>query len=547
MSRLVDEIVRIGNRSDRGLVTGPPTGMTRRSWREVHHWARRLSGGLALLGVGAGDAVAVLAENPAEIAAVVQASWMRRACVTMLHQPMPRGDLAAWAEDTARVVSMVGARVVVLGAPFESMAPILSELDIAFRFVSELESAEEIEPIDAAESDVALLQLTSGSTGMPKAVAITHSNLDFNCRSMEFATGADVAVDVMVSWLPLFHDMGMVGFLISPMLGGLEAVCVTPRDFLRDPLLWPRLITQHRGTMTAAPNFAYGVLARRLAAAADGAFDLSSLRFALSGAEPIDPVTVAAFVDAGSRFGMQPSALVAAYGMAEATLGISFSATDAPIALDAVDDDVFHRAAHAAPHENGAGGRSFVLLGRPVPGIEVRVVDGSGCLLPARMVGEFEIRGRQVTGHYVTPDGPRPAVDRDGWLATGDLGYLTETGELVVCDRKKDVIVVSGRNLYPVDIERAAATVDGVRCAAAIRLEAATPRENFCIAVESSAPSDLAEATRIRSAVAAQVFDATGVSPQRVVVLQVGALPKTPSGKLRRAESRRLVATEPAR
>ena len=240
----------------------------------------------------------------------------------MLHQPTPRTDLAIWAKETVGVLTMIDAKIVLLGAPFEALAGVLAQHGIPCGLLTDLDGGPVTPDADVSgEDDTALLQLTSGSTAEPKAVRITHRNLHANIGAMVQAARLDTGRDVMVSWLPLFHDMGMVGFLTVPMTVGIELVSVTPTDFLGRPLLWAELISRYSGTVTAAPNFAYAVLARQLARAADGSMDLSPLRFALNGAEPVDPAAVTAFTTAGARFGLRPESVVCAYGMAETALG----------------------------------------------------------------------------------------------------------------------------------------------------------------------------------------------------------------------------------
>ncbi|WP_170999158.1 AMP-binding protein, partial [Veillonella tobetsuensis] len=222
-----------------------------------------------------------------EIAPTAQALWMRGASLTMLHQPTPRTDLAVWAEDTMTVIGMIEAKAVIVSEPFLVAIPILEQKGMQVLTVADLLASDPIGPIEVGEDDLALMQLTSGSTGSPKAVQITHRNIYSNADAMFVGAQYDVDKDVMVSWLPCFHDMGMVGFLTIPMFFGAELVKVTPMDFLRDTLLWAKLIDEYQGTMTAAPNFAYALLAKRLRRQAKpGDFELSTLRFALSGAEP---------------------------------------------------------------------------------------------------------------------------------------------------------------------------------------------------------------------------------------------------------------------
>ncbi|WP_372494076.1 MULTISPECIES: fatty acyl-AMP ligase [Nocardia] len=505
--------------------TGDPAAPTRRTWGEVHAQARRIAGGLIRAGLRPGGAVAVLAGAPAEIAPVVQGSWLAGGAVTMLHQPTPRTDLAAWAADTRRALAVIDARLVVLGAPFGEVAANPAVLQADCVTVEQLAAGPDTAPVDTRDDDLAFLQLTSGSTGAPKAVAVSYANMYANIRAMEFASLINTRRDVMISWLPLFHDMGMMGFLVAPMFLGVELISITPADFLADPLLWARLIGEHRATMSAAPDFAYGLLARKLERAADGAYDLSSLRFALDGAEPIDPAVLQRFLAAGARFGLRREAIVPAYGMAEATLAVSFTRPGVGPAIDA----------------NG-----HVRLGPPLPGIEVRVRTAAGALAGPGEVGELEVRGESIIRRYRTTDGFVDAVDGSGWLATGDLGYLHPDRQIVVCGRKKEMLIVSGRNLYPVDIERLAAGVDGVRPgnAVAVRTRAPGAGEGFAVIVESPVGEDADERTRIAREVAHRVQAGLGVGPRRVEVVAPGRIPKTPSGKPRRLAAAALLPDE---
>ena len=543
MSRFTDKMFHNAMTSSKGMVTGEPLEPVRHTWREVHERARCIAGGLAAAGVGPGDAVGVLAGAPVEIAPTAQGLWMRGASITMLHQPTPRTDLAHWAEDTTNVIDMIEAKAVVISDPFLAAAPVLAERGVTVLTVAELLAAEPADPVETGEDDVALMQLTSGSTGSPKAVVITHRNIHSNAEAMFIGAEYDVEKDVMVSWLPCFHDMGMVGFLTIPMYFGVELVKVTPMDFLRDTLLWAKLIDKYKGTMTAAPNFAYALFAKRLRRQAkQGEFDLSTLRFALSGAEPVEPADVEDLLDAGKPFGLQPGAILPAYGMAETTLAVSFSECGAGLVVDEVDADLLAALRRAVPASKG-NVRRLATLGPLLQDLEARIVDEDGNVLPARGVGVIELRGESLTPGYLTMGGFVAAQDENGWYDTGDLGYLTEQGHVVVCGRVKDVIIMAGRNIYPTDIERAAGRVEGVRpgCAVAVRLDAGHSRETFAVAVESNAAEDPAECRRIEQQVAHEVVGEVGVRPRNVVVLGPGTIPKTPSGKLRRSTSVMLV------
>ncbi len=524
----------------RGLTTGEPAEPRRRTWGQVHAEAREFAGALrdGEPPVRPGDAIAVLAADPALVAPAVQAVWLAGGSVTMLHQPTPRTDLGRWAADTLRVLDMIDARLVLLGPPFDEVAPVLDDHAVAYRRLAELGGGEPLsEPVPAAADTTALLQLTSGSTAEPKAVRITHGNLHANMLAMVEAARLRPEEDVLVSWLPLFHDMGMVGCLTVPMATGLETVKVTPADFLAAPTLWMELVSTHGATVTAAPNFAYAITGRRLSSLDDGALDLSTLRFALNGAEPIDPKAVATFTEAGARFGLDPSCVVCGFGMAEATLAVSFADLDNGLEVDTVDAEALEHRRVALPADPGSPStRQFPLLGRGLPGIEVSAVGDDGTVLAEREVGELRIRGAAVTPGYLTVNGPLAAQDDEGWLLTGDEGYLAD-GRVVICGRRKDVIIMGGRNLYPVDVERAADEVDGVRAgnAVAVRIEAGSRRETFAVIVESRSSGDEQVEHDLRKNVAAKILDAVGARPSSVVVVAPGSLPKTPSGKLQRS------------
>lgn len=543
MSKFIETMLNAADSSTRALVTGDPDSPIRTTWGEIHQRARRVAGGLAALRVGPGDRVGVLAGAPVEVAPIAQGVWLRGACLTMLHQPTPRTDLQAWVHDTLTVITMIDATVVIVSDPFMAVLDVLTEHGVAVVTIAELLGAAPANVVDSGEDDLALLQLTSGSTDCPKAVTITHANVIANAEAMFVGAQYDLDTDVIVSWLPLFHDMGMTGFLTVPMLFGAELVKVTPIDFLSDILLWPKLIDKYRATMTAAPNFAYALLAKRLRRhAKPGDFDLSSLRWALSGSEQVEPADVEELCAAGAPFGLRPEAILPAYGMAESTVAVSFSECGRGLVVDQVDSDMLAVLRRAVPATTGRTCR-LASLGPLLNGMQARIVDEDGVVQPIRGVGLIELRGDPVTSGYITTAGFVTAQDDQGWLNTGDLGYLTEQGHVVVCGRAKDVIIMAGRNIYPADVERAAGRVAGVRpgCVAAVRLDAGRSRESFAVAVESNNADDPAQVRRIKHEVAHEVVTEVAARPCNVVVLAPGAIPKTPSGKLRRGYALSLV------
>ena len=352
----------------------------------------------------------------------------------------------------------------------------------------------------------------------------------------------------MVSWLPLYHDMGLVGFLALPMTRGVDLVQAAPQDFMAHPLHWMQWISDHRGTATAGPNFAW-VLATRALRRAEG-LDLSSLTLALSGAEPVDPVAVDAFVAAAAPHGFDPGSVFPAFGMAEVAIGGSFPPRGRGLVCDIVDRVVLERD-HVAkpvdiddPDDLALTARRLPLLGRPLPGLEMRIVDPDTFEpRPERHVGELLIRGTSVTpGYYKRPDATA-ALFHDDWLCTGDLAYLLD-GELVLCGRIKDVIIVGGRNVFPEDIERAVGGVDGVRAGnvIAIGVEGYKGKESVVVVAEVRVAGDdndrAGQLEAIRGEVHHRTLEVCGIPPRDVMLVAPGTLPKTSSGKLQRAACR---------
>jgi fatty-acyl-CoA synthase len=385
-------------------------------------------------------------------------------------------------------------------------------------------------PIDPAS--LAVLQFTSGSTADPKGVMLSHATIGASLDGMATAAEVDLDHDVIVSWLPLYHDMGLIGLMGLPMTMGLDLVLASPQDFLASPARWMEWLHEFGGTATAGPNFSYALAARALRRMSG--LDLSRWRIGLNGAEPVDPAAVDAFVEAGRPHGVDPGSVFCAFGMAEATLGVTFPRPGSGMSTDTVDRRVLESDRYAAPADPGdpERGRRLAKLGRPIPGIEIRIVDtSSGDVMGEREVGELEVRGAPVmSGYYKNPQATADAF-HDGWLRTGDLGYLVD-GELVVAGRIKDVIIVGGRNVFPEDVERAAAEVDGVRAGNVIAfgVDGRTGREAIVVVAESRAE----DVNSVRSAVTERVRGAVGVTSE-VILVSPGTLPKTSSGKLQRS------------
>ncbi|MGE3621089.1 MAG: AMP-binding protein [Acidimicrobiia bacterium] len=503
-------------------------------WALLHQEARALAAGLQARGVRPGDHVALLGSTSRELVTAVQAVWLAGAAVVVLPLPMRLASLEDFVAQTRRRILDAGAAVVVvdpelapfLGRPEPGDLPIVGFAELVGEPGSWRRPAPDPER-------TAILQFTSGSTSDPKGVVLPDRAVGANLDAIAAAARLDVDEDVLVSWLPLYHDMGLVGILANAMAAGCRLVLGAPSDFMASPGRWMEWISTYGGTATAGPNFSY-VLATRALRRGGEPLDLSRLRIALNGAEPVDPATVAAFVEAGARHGLRPGAVFPAFGMAEVAIAGTFPEPLAGLRVDRVDRRVLEAERYAAPVPEGAeGARELAILGRPVPGLEIRVCDPvSGDVLRDREVGELEIRGTSVTtGYHARPDATAELF-HDGWLRTGDLAYLVE-GEMVMCGRIKDLIIVGGRNVFPEDVERALAGVEGVRAGNVIAfgVEGDRGKEGLVVVAETRAD----DPPSVRRLVAERVRAAVGLPAKDVVLVPAGSLPKTSSGKLQRS------------
>jgi acyl-CoA synthetase (AMP-forming)/AMP-acid ligase II len=401
----------------------------------------------------------------------------------------------------------------------------------------------------AARMMPAFIQYTSGSTGAPKGVVVTHGNLLANCRAIRDATGY-TRDDRMVSWLPLHHDMGLVGGLLTSLYCAAETWLMPPITFLARPVTWLEALGRFHATLTVAPTFAYSLCARKIPPKQLAGIDLSSLRLAYIGAEPIDVATVDAFVERFAAYGLPPTALYPVYGLAEATLAVAFPAPGSPVRRDTVDRRRLVSAGVAVPAASGAAHAvSFVSVGRSLPQHRVTVVDvDTGDALGERRVGELVVEGASVTPRYFE-DADAPAR---GALRTGDLGYRAD-GELYVVDRIKDLVIVAGQNYAPSDIEAAVGDVDGVRRGRVVAFAAPSAGTDALHVVAEIGADNHRPVAELRDAVGRHVREVIGLSPASVTLVAPGSLERTSSGKIQRracaaahAEGRLAVVDAPA-
>ncbi len=385
-------------------------------------------------------------------------------------------------------------------------------------------------------SDLCFLQFTSGSTSRPKGVMVTHGNLIENASQFLGPAGLDRRDDDLgVSWLPLFHDMGLIGFILGPLILDIPVVILPTATFARGPRVWLETLSKHKGTITYAPNFAYALAIKRLKPRDLEALDLSRVRVAGCGAEPIHAPTLRKFAEALAPAGFKAEALLPSYGMAESTLAITFHALGMEIVVDRVDPEALGRG-EALPSA-AEDAIELVGCGVPFPGHELAIVDEAGRKLPERRVGEIVTRGPSVTpGYYENPEASADTFRPDGFLHTGDLGYVGG-GQLFICGRIKDLIIIRGANFYPQDIEWVVSEIEGVRRGNVAALSVPIDgEERLIVAVECGS----ADASEVRARVIARVNESFGLTPHDVATVAIASLPKTSSGKIQRQKTRDL-------
>jgi len=402
-------------------------------------------------------------------------------------------------------------------------------------------------PVRGRPGDIAFLQYTSGSTGNPKGVVLTHDNLLANIRAMGKAAQA-TADDVFVSWLPLYHDMGLIGGCFTTLYFGFPVVLMSPLAFLVRPSQWLRAIQRHRGSISGGPNFAYELCLRRVSAEEIDGLDLSSWRFAFNGAEPVSPETLGAFEQRFSAYGLRKNALAPVYGLAECSVGLAFTPPGEPWKIDVIDREAFVHTAEARPARAGdPSPLRYVCCGCVLPGHDLRVVDVAGLELPERHEGLLQFRGPSATsGYYRNPEQTRTLFDGE-WLNTGDRAYLSE-GRLYITGREKDIIIQGGRNISPYEIEEAVGDLAGVRrgCVAVFGSHHAASGTERVVVLAETREADEAALEQLRRQINERVIDLIGMPPDDVVLAPAHTVPKTSSGKIRRAAAREYYEAGPS-
>ncbi len=500
-----------------------------------------------LLGAGLepGDRVGIVAENDGDFVRAFFACQYAALVPVPLPLPAGFGGKAGYVAHLRRMLE--AARANALFGP-AALEPWLQDVaaGLNLKIVGSVGALEGIAPAAGAlppqdPMGIAYLQFSSGSTRFPSGVAVTQRALLVNTRETGRSGLQAVAGDRAVSWLPFYHDMGLVGFLLMPTAFQRSVDIVPTAEFARRPLVWLELISRHRGTVSYGPSFGYELCTRRAERASLEGLDLSCWRSAGIGGDLIRPNVLARFAERFERHGFDANAFLPSYGMAEATLTLCVAPLRRGARQDTVEASVLETRHHAVPAHGGSDRtRTFVVCGRILPGHELEVRDESGRRLPDRRVGRIFVRGPSLmAGYYGAPEETARVLARDGWLDTGDLGYLLD-GEIVITGRAKDLIIVNGRNLWPQDIEwTVESEVDALRSGDVAAFSVlGDPHEEVVVLLQCRI-RDPGERDALIRRVAGLVRSRHDVDAT-VVLVPPHALPQTTSGKLSRSRARAL-------
>ena len=500
---------------DRGLETT-------RSYRDILDASRRAAASLTAAGLHRGDLVALVLRDPEAFLTSLFGASIAGIVPALVYPPMTTVDLPAYFDGVQRVIRSAGARGVIadesLVRGFEAMRQSTRRLEIVLageRLTQALPAHHDPVTLD----DLAFVQFTSGSTSTPKGVTLTHRNVAANVAAVNGPHGLGTREhDVAVSWLPLYHDMGLVGMLFGALHAGCRAVLIAPHAFVKRPIDWLRAISRYRGSISFAPTFAYDLCLRRVKDRDLEGLDLSSWRVAGCGAEPIHGATLRAFAEKFAPAGFRAGSLLASYGLAEHVVAATLSPLSRPVRVESIGSD------------------ELVSCGRPLTDHRVAIVDEAGHPLPEGKTGEIVLAGSSVMLGYYRQDVLTAETLRGGWLHTGDLGCLLD-GELFVCGRAKDVIIANGRKFHPQDLEWAVDDVDGVRRGRVVAFGVREPgrADRVVILVE---PKGAAAEDVVAAAIRRRISDLFGLYVDRVACAPAGTITRTTSGKLQRAAAK---------
>ncbi len=510
-----------------------------RPYKDIGAAAARLGGALRSLGVSPGERVALVVQEPEGFLTAFLGASVAGLVPVPVCPPGSFGAQEAYLATTEHVLHAARVSVLLTSAGLDTaLAGRAQHAGVrVVRRWDELDGPALTEFARPALTDPAFVQFTSGSTAQPKGVVLSHANLASNVAAIGGPGLALGPSDVGVSWLPLHHDMGLIGMALTPLYFQVTAALLSPVLFLKRPTEWLKAIHRFRGTISFAPSFAYDLSLRRVKPADLEQLDLSSWRVAGCGAEPVRADTLEAFAQAFAPARFNPSAFLPCYGMAEHTLAATFARRNEPLDVDRISSAALVDRRRAEPPD-GARDRALRIVncGRPFPGHRVRIVDDEGNPVPEGWIGEIQLSGPSVMQGYF--DNPAATVRtlRDGWLHTGDEGYL-KGGCLFVCGRQKDIVIVNGRNFYPEDLEWAVGELPGVRSGNVVAFGVGGvpgdgDRERVIVVVESKGKipgEELVVEVRRR------IVEGVGLQVDEVVVAPPGTVQRTTSGKVRRS------------
>jgi 1-acyl-sn-glycerol-3-phosphate acyltransferase len=508
--------------------------------------AQKIATGLRDQGVESGQTVAIMLPTGRDYLFTYFAILLAGAIPVPIYPPTRPSQLEEHLRRHAAILD--NARAVILITVAEAKLPgrLLKAQVTSLRHVLMVDELIEHEgqavQVPVRGEDIAFIQYTSGSTGTPKGVVLTHSNLLANIRAMGEVVQASSS-DVFVSWLPLYHDMGLIGAWLGSLYYASPLVLMSPLTFLTRPSRWLWAIHTHKGTLSAAPNFAYEFCLSKVKDEDIEGLDLSSWRMAFNGAEPVNPKTLRDFASHYAPYGFHPEALAPVYGLAESAVGLAFPPPGRGALIDRVQRDAMEVSGQARVADTkDKSSLEFAACGQPLPGYQLRIVDHSGRELPERREGRLQFRGPSATsGYFHNPQQTRLLFDGD-WLETGDLAYMAG-GDVYLTGRSKEIIIRAGRNIYPYEVEQAVGEISGVRkgCVAVFgTLDKKTATERIVILAETrETDTKILEQlhTEVDEVVAGMLL---GSSPDEILLLPPHSVLKTSSGKIRRTACREL-------
>jgi fatty-acyl-CoA synthase len=536
--RTLPEALAEAAHTDAGYVFLADGIETRRSFADLRLAALGVARALREAGLRPGDLATLVIGDAEQFLTTLCGASLAGIIPASLYPPVAAGNPSAYLEATARIIRLAGARAVIttgdLRQQFDDLRASCPSIDVVLS--RETLDARPLEPDHTALlDDIALVQFTSGSTAVPKGVVLTHRSLSANIDAINGPAGlGSSAADSALSWLPLYHDLGLIGIALRPLYCGRPAVLLTPQAFVKRPAEWLRAISRHRTTVSFAPNFAYALCVRRVKDRDLEGLDLSCWRVAGCGGEPIHAPTLAAFAEKFAPVGFHETSFLPSYGLAEHVVAATFAPRGRRPRVEHMPADDLTERRPAAPNNGSAGSAAMLVsCGRPFPGHRLRILDQHGRELPERHVGEIALAGPSVMLGYYKQDDLTAATLRNGWLHTGDLGYVS-AGELFVCGRVKDIIIVNGRKYHPQDLEWGVEDLAGIRRGRIVAFGA--PRhggpDRVVIVAEPSGtvPSDI-----LSDAIRRRIGDVCGLSVDDVVLVPSGTVARTTSGKVQRA------------